>query len=181
MDYPTDGGRTLSRQVVNESSVGSFGLERVTLPNGRIVTLAILKHPGAAAIVPFLDDDTIVMLRQYRHAAGGVIWEVPAGKLDPGEQPEACARRELGEETGYRAGQLELLGKTHTTPGFSDEVIYLFEAHDLESGKRRVEGNEVIETYPLKLERVLEMVDRGEITDAKTIAALFHVARRARR
>ncbi len=181
MGIPTDGGRTLSRQVVNESSVGSFGIERVALPNGRTAELAILKHPGAAAVVPFLDDDTIVMLRQYRHAAGGTIWEAPAGKLDPGERPEACALRELEEETGYRAGRLELLGKIHTTPGFSDEVIYLFVARDLEGGERRLAGNEVIETHPVALEQALDMVDRGEITDAKTIAALFHVARRARR
>jgi ADP-ribose pyrophosphatase len=181
MGKTTDGGRTLSRRVVNVSSVGSFGIEEVALPNGKTATLAILKHPGAAAVVPFLDDDTVIMLHQYRHAAGGPIWEAPAGKLDPGEDPADCAARELQEETGYRAGRLELLGKMLSTPGFSDEVIYLFEARDLTAGERRLEGNEVIETHQIALEQVLGMVDRGEITDAKTIAALFHVARRIQR
>jgi ADP-ribose pyrophosphatase len=175
-----NGGRTLSRKVVNESSVGSFGIEEVALPNGRVAKLAILKHPGAAAVVPFLDRERIVLLRQYRHAAGGMIWEAPAGKLDPDEDPASCAGRELQEETGYRAGRLELLGMIHTTPGFSDEVIYLFEASDLTRGKRRLEGNEVIEIHEIELAEALGMIDRGEITDAKTIAALFHVARRAR-
>ena len=181
MGNSTDGGRTLSREVVNESSVGSFGLERVALPNGNTTTLAVLKHPGASAVVPFLDADTVIMLRQYRHAVGGTIWEVPAGKLDPGEEPAVCALRELQEETGYRAGRLQPLGKMLSAPGFSDEVIYLFAAHELEPGERRLEGNEVIETHEVALEQALGMIDRGEIIDAKTIAALFHVARRSRR
>ena len=172
-------GRTLKRQEVWKGSVGSFGIEQVVLPNGNQATLAVLKHPGAAAVVPFLDAERILLLRQYRHAVGGMIWEAPAGKLEPGESPEACMERELLEETGFRAARLELLGKILTTPGFSDEVIYLYRASGLARGERRLDAHEVIDVHEMALAEALSMVDRGEIIDAKTVAALFHVARRA--
>src|SRR5215813_5994861 len=106
--------------------------ERVALPNGREVMLDIVHHPGAAAVVPFLSRDEVVLIRQFRHAAGGTILEVPAGKLDAGEPPERCAARELTEEAGYRADRIVALGSIWTTPGFTDEKIYLFAAFDLE-------------------------------------------------
>jgi ADP-ribose pyrophosphatase len=173
-------GRTLKRNVLWEGSVGSFGIESVRLPNGRTATLAVLQHPGAVAVVPFVDGERIVMLRQYRHAARGTIWEVPAGKLDGGEDPASCAERELLEETGYRAGRLVATGKVFTTPGFSDEVIYLFCAYELQRGQSAHEAHEIIETHEMALEEALRMVDRGEIIDAKTIAALHHAERRAK-
>jgi ADP-ribose pyrophosphatase len=170
--------RLIARRVLWEGSVGSFGLDTVVLPGGQRAELAILHHPGAAAVVPFLDAERIVLLRQFRHAAGGTIWEVPAGKLDAGEDPALCAERELAEETGYRAGRIERSGLILTTPGFTDERIHLFCAYDLTEGETAHEQHEVIRTEVVALARALAMIDAGEITDGKTIAALFFAARR---
>ena len=132
--------------------------EEVALPNGRTATLDLIRHPGAAAVVPFLDEERVLLIRQYRYATGGEIYEVPAGKLDPGEAPEACALRELEEETGYRAERLEALADIFTTPGFSDERIYLFAAHGLTPGIQRLDDDERIELVPMPLSEALEMV-----------------------
>ncbi|MFI5315269.1 MAG: NUDIX hydrolase [Myxococcota bacterium] len=170
----------VERRVIWEGGVGSFGLDTVVLPSGERAELALFRHPGASAVVPFLDAEHVVMLRQFRHAAGGVIWEVPAGKLDPGEEPLACAARELAEETGYRAGRLVRTGAILTTPGFTDEKIHLFCAYDLVAGTAAPEAHEVIRTEVVALERALAMIESGEISDGKTIAALFLAARRGR-
>ncbi len=151
--------------------------ERVTLPNGELIDLDIVKHPGAAAIVPFTADREVLLIRQYRHAAGGTIYEVPAGKLDPGETPEACAVRELEEETGQRAGRIEKLGWIFTTPGFCDEVIHLFAAFDLDAVPTRLEADEIIELVPTPIDHALELVWSGELNDAKSALALLHAAR----
>ncbi len=151
--------------------------ERVTLPNGQPLEIDIVKHPGAAAIVPFSSDREVLLIRQYRHATGGTIYEVPAGKLDSGETPEHCAARELEEETGRRAGRIEKLGWIFTTPGFCDEVIHLYAAFDLERVPPRPEDDEVIEVIPTPFDRALELVWRGEINDAKSALALLHAAR----
>jgi ADP-ribose pyrophosphatase len=108
----------------------------------------------------------------------GWIWEVPAGKLEPNEPPEVCAVRELAEETGYRAGRVECTGRILTTPGFTDECIHLFCAYDLEPGETAHEPSELIEIHEVRLPEALVMIDRGEIIDSKTIAALFHTTRR---
>lgn len=164
-----------------ETRVGTWVSEDVDLPNGRRVTLETLYHPGAAAVVPFLTPERILLLRQYRHAAGGTIWEVPAGKLEAGEPPEQCAARELAEETGYSARRLERTGEIVTAPGFTDERIHLFSAWDLVPGPTGHEDAEVIEVHEVELAEALAMVDRGELIDAKSIAALFHAARSAER
>jgi ADP-ribose pyrophosphatase len=158
-----------------------FSRERVRLPNGRDVDLDIVRHPGAAAVVPFVSDDEVLLIRQYRYAAGGTILEVPAGKLDPGEGPEVCAARELEEEAGQRAGRLQALGWIFTTPGFTDEVIHLFAAYDLEPVPTRHQPDEVIELVPMRLEEALAHVWRGDIPDAKSALALIHAARHAGR
>jgi ADP-ribose pyrophosphatase len=173
--------RLLERRVIWEGNVGSFGLDRVVLPSGEEVTLALFKHPGASAVVPFLDAENVVLLRQFRHAAGGVIWEVPAGKLDRGEPPLECAARELEEETGYRAGRIEQTGSLLTTPGFTDERIHLFCAYDLVPGPPRPEAHEVLRSEVVPLARALDMIASGEICDGKTIAALYLAARRSGR
>ncbi len=167
----------LERDVLWEGSIGSFGIDHVELPGGRATRLALLHHPGASAVVPFLDEARILLLWQYRYAAGGYLWEVPAGKLGPDEDPALCAARELAEETGYRAGRLERTGQILTTPGFSDERIHLFCAWELEPGTPSHEPNEVIEVRELRLAEALEMIASGEIIDAKTIIALQHAAR----
>ncbi len=151
-------------------------IEEVTLPNGHVTPLEIVRHPGAAAVVTLDDDGCVVLLRQYRHAAGGYLWEVPAGKLDPGESPSTCAARELQEEAGLAADRLEHLGSIVTCPGFCDEVIHLFLATQLRSVPINRGADEVIdaiETVPLR--DAMERIRRGQIRDAKTIAALVHV------
>jgi ADP-ribose pyrophosphatase len=178
----SDDGRhpgRIRREVLWRGSVGAFGVDLVRLPNGAEAQLALLEHPGAAAVVPFADRETVLLLRQFRYAAGGVIWEVPAGKLDGGEDPAVCAERELLEETGMRAGRIERTGEIWTTPGFTDERIVLFAAWDLAPGETSHEAHEVIEVQRVPLRDALAMIDRGEIRDAKTIAALYHAARRA--
>ena len=155
--------------------------ERVALPNGVTLLLDVVRHPGAAAVVPFLSDDEVLLIRQYRHAAGGTILEVPAGKLDAGETPEVCVRRELQEEAGQRAGRIEGVGWIWTTPGFTDEKIYLFAAFDLAPVPQQLDDDEVIELVPTSLSRALEMVWSGEINDAKSALALLYAARIAGR
>jgi ADP-ribose pyrophosphatase len=152
-------------------------VEEAELPGGRRVDLDVVRHPGASAIVPFETDDVVLLIRQYRHAAGGTIWEVPAGKLD-GDTPEVCARKELEEEAGRRAGRIERLGSILTTPGFTDEVIHLFAAFDLEPIPQRLESDEVIDVVPTPITEALELIWSGELTDAKSVVALIHAARR---
>jgi ADP-ribose pyrophosphatase len=160
-------------RVLHRGRVGSFGIEAVTLPNGAEIELEILRHPGAAAVVPLHADGTVTLIRQYRHAAGGMIWEIPAGKLEPGEDPAECAARELEEEAGVHCAQIRLLTTLHTTPGFTDEVIHLFLATELSDVPARPEADEVIERHQVAGAEALAMVRRGEITDGKTICALF--------
>jgi ADP-ribose pyrophosphatase len=151
--------------------------EDVLLPTGRKVTLDTVRHPGAAAIVPFETSDEILLIRQYRFATGGEIFEIPAGKRDAGEDPAVCAARELEEEVGRRAGRLEPLGAIWTAPGFTDEKIHLFAAFDLEVVPQRLEEDEVIEVLRVPLSRALEMVWNGEMIDAKSALGVIHAAR----
>jgi len=152
--------------------------ERFTLPSGRELELDIVKHPGAAAIVPFISDTDILLIRQYRHATRDTIIEVPAGKIDPGESPSETAVRELEEEIGQRAGRIEELGWIWTTPGFADEKIYLYAGFDLEATDSRPEDDEVIEAFRISLDEALDLIWRGELTDAKSALTLIHAARR---
>lgn len=168
----------LASQRVYTGRVVNLDVDTVRFPDGSSGELELIRHPGAAAVVPVLspkdaEDPQILLIRQYRYAAGGTIWEVPAGKLDPGESPEACARRELLEEAGVRAGHVERLTSILTTPGFTDERIHLFAAWDLAEGEHRREADEFMEVRPLALSQVLRMIRDGEISDGKTICAVL--------
>ena len=151
--------------------------ERARLPDGRGIDLDIVRHPGAAAVVPLASLDEVILIRQYRHATDGTILEVPAGKLDPGESPASCAVRELEEEAGQRAGRLEALGWIWTTPGFTDEKIHLFAAFDLTEVPARPGADEAIEPLRVPFDEALDLVWSGELRDAKSALALLHAAR----
>jgi ADP-ribose pyrophosphatase len=151
-------------------------LEEARLPNGQTVTLEVVHHPGAAAIVAVDDADAVVLIRQFRHAAGGFIWEVPAGTLTPDENPQQCAQRELCEETGLVAAEWVDLGSVLTTPGFCDERIHLFLARRLSEATQALDDDEVLTVTRVPLSQTLAMVQRGEIEDAKSIAAVHRAA-----
>jgi ADP-ribose pyrophosphatase len=167
----------VSRRLAYQGRSIAVWQEDVELPNGARAQLDIVRHPGASCVVPIEDDGRVLLLRQYRYAAGGTIWEVPAGKLD-GDTPERCAARELEEEAGRRAGRLERLGEIWTTPGFTDEKIHLFAAFELVEVPHAREEHEVIEVVPMPLAAALDLIWSGELTDAKSALALVHAARR---
>jgi len=152
-------------------------VERVTLPNGAVVDLELVHHVGAAAVVAADEEHHVVLIRQYRHAAGGYLWELPAGVLESADEPpQACAARELREEVGLHARELRHLGTIFTTPGFSDERIHLFLARGLSATPHAHEADEVItEIARIPLARALAMIGDGDIVDGKTIAGL-HLA-----
>jgi ADP-ribose pyrophosphatase len=152
--------------------VVALNIDRVQLPNGETVDLETIRHPGAAAVVPVKDDGTVVLIRQFRHAAGGFIYEIPAGKLQPGEAPLQCASRELEEEIGYRASSLELLVSILTAPGFADEVIHIYKGTGLTKGHQRLDRDEVLEVVEMKLAEAVRKIEDGTIRDAKTIVGL---------
>jgi ADP-ribose pyrophosphatase len=126
----------------------------------------------AAAVVPMKDDGTVILIRQFRHAAGGFIYEIPAGKLHPGEDPRVCAARELEEEVGYRSGSFELLSSIFTAPGFTDEVIHIYKATGLTAGQQQLDRDEVLEVIEMPLTEAIRMIETGVIRDAKSIVGL---------
>lgn len=156
-------------------------VDRVRFPDGSEGELEMIRHPGASAVVPFLsdpagEDPQLLLIRQYRYAAEGYLYEIPAGRLDPGETPHACASRELREETGCSAERLEHLFTMYTTPGFTDEKIHLFLATGLTAGEAAREADEFVETVTMPLSRALAMIEGGEIQDAKTALGILYAA-----
>ena len=171
----------LAQRRVYTGRVVHLDVDTVRFPDGSTGEMEMLRHPGAAAVLPFASDPrgadpTVLMIRQYRYATGGPLFEIPAGRLDPGEAPEHCARRELQEEVGVTAGRLERLTTIWTTPGFTDERIHLFWAADLTAGAHAREADEFIEVVPKPLSEVLGMVKRGEICDGKSVVAILYMA-----
>ena len=173
-------GRVATRRVYN-GRVINLDVDTVRFPDGSIGELEMVRHPGASAVVPFLsdpagDDPQVLLIRQYRYAAEGFIYEVPAGRLDPGEAPVDCARRELREETGCTAERVEHMYTMYTTPGFTDEKIHLFMAVGVTRGEAQREADEFVEVETMSLSRALELIERGEIRDSKTALALLYAA-----
>jgi ADP-ribose pyrophosphatase len=180
MEEETKAGRVKSSRVYTGKIV-SLDVDSVRFPDGSIGELEMIRHSGASAIVPFLsdpqgEDPQVLMIRQYRYAADGYLYEIPAGRLDKGESPRDCAARELKEETGCTAEHFDHLLTIYTTPGFTDEKIHLFMATGLVAGETKHEVDEFLDLHPMRLSRALEMVEAGEIQDAKTVIGLLFAA-----
>lgn len=172
---------TLKSTRVYTGRIISLDVDAVRFPDGSVGELEMIRHPGAAAIVPFASDPhgrdpTILLIQQYRYAANGPLFEIPAGRLNPGEEPRDCAQRELLEEVGVKAGRVERLTTIWTTPGFTDERIHLFWASELTTHQHAREPDEFIEVTPKPLSEVLALIKSGEICDAKTCLAILFVA-----
>lgn len=146
---------------------------RVELTAGHTGEFDIVRHPGGAAVLPILPDGRLLLIRQLRPAVDASLVEIPAGRLEPGEEPLACAARELEEETGWRGQKLTPLGMVYSTPGFCDEAIHLFLAEELLPGRLNRDADEEIELLPVSLDEALELLRRGGIPDAKTAVALL--------
>lgn len=160
----------------------SLDVDTVRFPDGSSGEIEMVRHPGASAVLPFLDDPRssdprILLVRQYRYAADSFLLEIPAGRLEPGESPESCAARELEEETGRRARRYRKVFELFTTPGFTDEKIHLFLAWDLEAGRLAREPDEFMDEVTLRLTQALRMLDTGGIVDSKTALGLLFAAR----
>lgn len=174
-------GATIASHRIYTGRVVSLDVDQVRFPDGSTGELEMVRHPGAAAIIPFLgdpagDDPQILLLRQYRYAADGYLYEVPAGTLDEGEDPHACAVRELREETGCTAERMEYLYSMLTTPGFTDERIHIFMATGLTRGEASRAADEFAEVETMTLSQALRMIQQGDIQDAKTALAILYAA-----
>lgn len=167
--------KTLEEKLIYKGSFLKVTNQKVELPDGKIGSRDIVRHPGGVAVVAFLDEETILLVEQYRKPLELVTLEIPAGKLEIGEDPAPCGLRELEEETGYKAGNYEFLGKIATTPGFCDEYIYLYKASELFNGTISRDEDEFINVREYKLSEVKEKIRNGEIIDAKTIAVLSYL------
>ncbi|HET9386797.1 MAG TPA: NUDIX hydrolase [Gemmatimonadales bacterium] len=172
---------TLKTRRIHSGKFINLDIDTVRFPDGSVGELELVRHPGASAVVPFASDPhgadpTILLIKQYRYATLDALFEIPAGRLNPGEDPRACAERELLEEVGVKAGRVERLTTIWTTPGFTDERIHLFWAADLTTGQHAREADEFIEVTPKPLSEVLALIRSGEICDAKTCLAILFVA-----
>ncbi|MFL5513023.1 MAG: NUDIX domain-containing protein [Gemmatimonadales bacterium] len=170
----------VSSERLYSGKIINLDRDTVQFPNQSTGQLEMIRHPGASAVVPFLDeprapDTPIHQIRQFRHAPDGYIWENPAGRLDPGETPATCAQRELEEEIGMTADVLARLTTIYTTPGFTDEKIHLFLAHELKKGTHKREADEFMEVHTRRWSEAMNMIRSGEISDGKTLVALMFI------
>jgi ADP-ribose pyrophosphatase len=174
-------GSTISSRRVYSGRILNVDIDEVRFPNGSTGELEMVRHPGASAVIPFLtdphsDDPQILLIKQYRYAVDEFIYEIPAGKLDGGEDPRVCAERELREETGCTAEQIEPLYTFYTTPGFTDERIHAFMATGLTRGNTTHEKDEFMSVETVTLSRALELIRTGVLKDAKSALAILYVA-----
>jgi ADP-ribose pyrophosphatase len=166
----------VSKKTVWRGRAVNFDVDTVRLPNGKLATREYMSHPGAVGVVPFLDRDTVVMVRQYRHPVGEVTLELPAGKIDPRESILTCVKRELAEETGFTARKITPLIRYWPTPAFADEVLHLFVATGLTAGSVNTDEDEFLEVVHLPFKKAVELVRRGKIRDSKTVIGLLSCA-----
>ena len=165
--------KTLESKRVYEGRIINLRLDSVSLENGNTAMREVVEHPGAVGIVALKENGDIVMVKQYRKAVEQVLLELPAGKLEQGEDPADCAARELTEETGYTAGDLRYLVSFYTSPGFSNEVMHMFLATGLREGENDPDDDEMVKTVEISPDRAMDMILEGEIKDGKTIAGIL--------
>lgn len=167
--------RTIKKELLCKDNFLTWNLLEVELPDGSRSKRNLIEHPGAAAILPILDDGKILLVKQYRKAIESETLEIPAGKLDKGEAPEVCAKRELEEETGYKAKNIEYLGKIATAPGFCNEIIHLYKATGLTKGEKHTDEDEFTENILVTMDELKKMIKEGEIIDCKTLSILAYL------
>lgn len=165
--------KTISEEYKYKGKTINLKVAEVQLPNGKVATREIVEHPGAVAVIPILDNGNVILVEQFRKALDEVILEFPAGKLHKNEELESCAIRELEEETGYRANNMEFLGKLAMAPGFADEIIYVYRATGLYKGKTNWDEDEFINIKNLSMDEIKSLIKEGKIYDAKTVAAMW--------
>lgn len=170
--------RLVRKRVIYRGKMIDFRVDVVRLPDGRTATREFLDHPGAVGVVPFLDPETIVMVRQYRHPVGRVTLELPAGKIDHGESVVACVRRELREETGCTARTITPLLRYWPTPAFANEILHLYVAQGLRPGRMRTDADEFLQRVDVPFRKAVRMVLSGEIQDSKTVIGILVCAAR---
>lgn len=164
---------TVASEKIFQGKVITMQVDTVKLPNGDQATREIVRHPGAVAVLAVTDEERVVLVRQYRKPCDRVLLEIPAGKLEPGEEPLACAKRELLEETGYKAKEWIHLHSMFTSPGFADEYIHLYAAKELTPGDQQLDNDEFLNVLEVAPGEVEQLMERQEVADAKTITALY--------
>ncbi|GAF17872.1 ADP-ribose pyrophosphatase [Bacillus sp. JCM 19046] len=167
--------KTLESKMIYKGKVIQLELEQVELPDGKQSTRELVRHPGAVAVIATTEEGKIILVEQYRKALEKSIVEIPAGKMENGEDPKQTAWRELYEETGYQAGSLELLTSFYTSPGFADEIIYIYEASELKKGEQQLDDDEFVTNLELSFEECEQLVKEERIHDAKTAYALMYL------
>lgn len=166
--------KTVKSETIYQGKVIHLHLDEVQLPNGKSASREIVRHPGAVAIIAITPEKRMVFVRQFRKPLDKTILEIPAGKLEKGEDPLDCAKRELIEETGYQAEEMNFVNKFYTSPGFADELLYIYEGTNLTAGDARPDEDEFVDLVELTLDEAFERIQTGEITDAKTILAVYY-------
>lgn len=164
--------KVIDRKNVFKGSIIDLFVETVVFP-GQQAEMECISHPGGAAVVPLLPDESIVLIKQYRHCIGDTIWEIPAGRLEPGENPLDCAKRELEEEVGYKAARIRILTEIYSAPAYCTEIISIFLADDLKPSEQSLDDDEIIEVVTIPLVDAVEKVKAGEIKDAKTVVGIM--------
>lgn len=169
---------SISQREIYSGHIIHLDVHQVRLPNGQEATRELVTHPGAVGIVPMDADGNVLLVAQFRFAAGRVLLEIPAGTLEKDELPDDCAVRELREETGFRPGKIEKLGGLFVAPGYTTEYIHLYYATDLQSDPLTPDADESLHLHRMPLAEALAMIEAGDIMDGKTISGLLRVARR---
>ncbi len=166
-----------SSERLFDGPIFAIDRDRLTESNGMEVVRDVIRHPGGAGALPLFADGRVALVRQYRHPARAELLEIPAGRIEPGEDPEDCAAREVEQETGFRPGRIKRLAGFYSTPGFCEEILHVFLATDLTPTSQQLDHDELVEVHLLALDEALKMIDRGEIVDSKTIIALLLATR----